>query len=355
MLFIKALSRQRSSCYPYLFGAVIVKRKILLFLCLLCLFLQSNATIKTAIANAGQGWSNASNWSPSGVPQNGDTIVVPVGMTISVKGQIYSLPYPKLLIKIFGTLDFDPSGKIDLSPLSAIGIFVGAHLTTNGTSSEIITIGGSTKFNGQLDGNLDGPKYASASTGTSPGGFVPGVLPIRLLSFNYKIIGSKVTLLWTVVQESDKDKYELQQLSDAGNWVTLSIFSPSGMPGETATYSFENTIASNKVNFYRLNLLSIDGISKYSKVLAVKMYNASSSINIFPNPVSSVARLQWNDVNDNETRIVVVDNLGKIRISKTATGNFSNLDIKELSNGIYNVLLFANTRLKNSGLLLVRK
>jgi hypothetical protein len=346
--------RQYRSCHYFISLNSITKRlwPIVVFLFFLS---QAQATIKTATGNAGQGWSNASNWSPSGVPQNGDTVIIPVGITISVKGQIYSSPYPTILIKIYGTLDFDPSGKIDLSSASAIGILTGANLTTNGTSSEIITIGGSTKFNGQLDGNLVGPKYASASTGSSPGGFVPGVLPIRLLSFNYKIAGNKVTLTWTVVQESDEDVYEVQRSNNSEDWQIISTVLPRGMAGETLSYSFEDANASNKINFYRLNLKSIDGTSKYSKVLAVNLNNSNSSVIIFPNPVSSMARLQWNDANENGIRIIVYDNSGKMRVNKAVTGNFINLDTHELSNGVYEVLFFVGEELRNSTLMLVRK
>ena len=331
-------------------------KKIFLVTFLLLFLLYGNANIKTATGNAGTGWGNASNWSPSGVPQNGDTAFVPSGITISVKGQIYSIPYPTIVIKIFGTLDFDPSGKIDLSSAGVIGIFYGAHLTTNGTSSEIITIGGIVKFNGQTDGDLTGPKYASASTGITPSGFFPGVLAIRLLSFNYKIVDQKVDLMWTAVEESDQDKYEVQRSDDSENWEVLSIILPKGLPDETLSYLFEDAPAANKINFYRLNLKSIDGSNKYSKVLAVNPHNASSALTIFPNPVNSFAKLQWADMNEKEIIINVLNNSGKRVITKTVTtGNFTSLDVNQLPNGIYNVLFIINKELKSSALMLVKK
>jgi hypothetical protein len=354
MKFSYTFSLRRKSFYNF-FSFKSIAKKTFPIAAFLVFILQGKANIKTATGNAGQGWTNASNWNPTGVPQNGDTVIIPVGVTISVKGQAYSSPFPTILIKIFGTLDFDPSGKIDLSSSSAIGILNGAHLTTNGSSSEIITIGGVTKFNGQTDGNLTGPKYASASTGISPGGFVNGVLPIKLLSFNYKIAGNKVTLTWTVVQESDEDIYEVQRSNNSEDWQIVSTVLPRGMAGETLSYSFEDANASNKITFYRLNLKSIDGTSKYSKVLAVNLNNFNSSVIIFPNPASSMARLQWNDINENGIRIKVYDNSGKMRMNKAVTGNFTNLDTHELSNGFYEVLFFVGEKLRNSTLLLVRK
>jgi hypothetical protein len=331
-------------------------KKLFLSAIFLFLVLHSNGNIKTATGNAGPGWTNASNWNPSGVPQNGDTVIIPSGVTISIKGQIYSFPYPTIVIKIFGALDLDPSGKLDLSSASTMGIFNSAHLTTNGTNTEIITIGGVSKFNGHIDGDLSGPKYASAVTGVSPNGFFPGVLPIRLLSFNYKVIDHKVDIIWTVEQESDQDKYEVQRSANSENWEVISTLSPRGMAGEILSYTFEDAPAVNKIIFYRLNLKSIDGTNKYSKILAVDLQNTSPDFTIFPNPARSSATLRWNDMNEKEITINVVDNSGKMVMAKPLTaGNFASLDVSGLSNGIYNVRFLINKKIKSSAKIVVKK
>jgi len=357
MFFLNAFFWQRKpsllTLAVYLFRST---KKIFPSICLLFSLLQISATIKTATGNAGQGWSNASNWNPAGVPQNGDTVIVPLGITISVKGQIYSSTYPTLLIKIFGTLDFDPSGKIDLSSTSAIGILTGAYLTTNGTSSEIITIGGVTKFNGQTDGNLTGPKYASASTGISPGGFVPGVLSIKLLSFNYKIVDNKVKLMWTVIQESDLDEYEIQRSDNSEHWQPISTVHPTGLIGESMSYSFEDATAPNNVIFYRLDLKSIDASSTYSKLLVVNLQNTKSFVTIFPNPAGSEVKLQWKDATEKEMVIKVLDNTGKTVMSKKTTGsNFTSVSVNQLPAGIYNILFFVDNQMKCVTWMVVRK
>src|SRR5688572_19435392 len=79
---------------------------------------------KTAIGNAGSGWNNAANWSPSGVPQGNDTATIPAGFTLSVKGNIYVGTPPGIFIDILGTLDFDNSGKIELSAAGIVNLHI---------------------------------------------------------------------------------------------------------------------------------------------------------------------------------------------------------------------------------------
>jgi hypothetical protein len=184
-------------------------KKALLFV-LLLQAIHVQATIKIVVANLGQGWSNAANFLPSGVPQSGDTVRVPLAITISVKGNIYSV-LPSLRIEVYGTLDFDPSGKLNLDYTSVVQLFATGRITTNGTSSEIITIGGAQKYNGQNDGTVLGPKYANGGTalsvpGVDDGGFLPGVLPVKLLSFTLGTRGNEIRLSWMLIKDSDGER-----------------------------------------------------------------------------------------------------------------------------------------------------
>ncbi len=108
---------------------------------LLFLFIshKANATIRTAIGNTGQGWSVAENWSLSGVPEHGDTVLIPAGVTMTVKSNIYST-LPHLVIRVYGTLHFAPGGKLDLASTSSINIYSTGFITSTGSPSSVITI-----------------------------------------------------------------------------------------------------------------------------------------------------------------------------------------------------------------------
>lgn len=67
------------------------------------------------------------------MPQSGDVVLVPVGKSITVKGSVYAATAASLTIYIYGTLDFDPSGKLNLSSMGVVQLFTPtAKITTNG-------------------------------------------------------------------------------------------------------------------------------------------------------------------------------------------------------------------------------
>ena len=152
-------------------------------LLLLCSWLSASATFKTVIGNAGTGWNVSSNWSPAGVPVSGDSVFIPTGQIITVKGAIYAVD-ALIHMVVRGTLDFEPSGKLDLLGESTLQIVTGGMITSDNNNSEVIKIGGITKFQGAVDPSpLNGPVYASQATGTSPSGFVTGTLATNIKNY----------------------------------------------------------------------------------------------------------------------------------------------------------------------------
>lgn len=325
----------------------------LLFSCML-----SNATIKTVVGNSGQGWSNANNWNPTGLPQNGDTVVIPLGLTINVKGQIYSSPNPNLLIKIYGTLDFDPSGKIDLSSISTIGIYTGGAIVSNGTSSELITIGGVTKYNGQLDGNISGPRFANANTGSSPNGFNGGVLTIKLVSFDYQKINGNIKLSWTAIHTNDNDRFEIQRSNDGNNWTVLTSLPVSGNLNETNYYLYTDDNPGKVLNFYRIRLVNFDTHDNYSKTIAVKWNAVLKNLTVFPNPSNTETKILWeNMANTNQIDISVMNAsmIPVIRQRVKEGENFAFIDVSRLPAGIYTVMISDSYNLRETARLFVNK
>src|SRR5688572_4054918 len=95
-----------------------MRKAITLFACiLLCSF--SHAITKTVQSNLGTGWGTDTNWSPNGVPQSGDEVIIPAGQTMTVKGGFYGTA-ANLRIYIHGKLDFDPSGRLNLGTSSTV-------------------------------------------------------------------------------------------------------------------------------------------------------------------------------------------------------------------------------------------
>jgi hypothetical protein len=205
-------------------------------------------------------------------------------------------------------------------------------------------MGGILKYSGQNDGVVSGPKYTSGLTSGSigsadDGGFVFGVLPIKLQSFNLTVRSSNVTLHWKVSQDSEQDEYTVQKLNN-NKWVDLKLFKPSQSSSEATSYSFIDDKITQQKNYYRLKLSSINGSTFYSKILAANVSISSLGFQLHPNPAINKTVLTWSKPLTNVS-IAVFNATGKKvfeqkinNAAKTAT-----LDLRNFEKGIYFVTL----------------
>jgi hypothetical protein len=249
--------------------------------------LSAHAEIKTVVDNAQQGWGTASNWSPSGVPVNGDEVIIPLGKEISVKGSFYA-GNNHLVIKVYGILDFDPSGKLDLGASSQVHLYTNsARITTNGTGSELIIINGVIKFNGNVDGNITGPRYAVNSAAASPNGFFTGVLPVKLSSFTARQKQHAVVLNWLTNEETNSKEFVVERSENGAEWKPISSLRARGT-GSAYMYVDESPLF--QMNYYRLKAVDQDGSFEYSDIIKVNL-EGTVIMQVGPNPASGYIKI----------------------------------------------------------------
>lgn len=331
-----------------------MKRYLLLLFSSCLLSVQAFSGIKTAINNGSNGWSVASNWFPSGVPAHGDTVIIPVAFSLSIKGNIYNTDNPRLIIYVYGTMDFEPAGKIDLADESEVYVFTGGSIGTNGSSSERIIINGLTKFNGQADGNISGPLFANGATGASPSGFVTfSVLPLKLVQFSHELNSNKLELYWTLIQETGINQYSLERKRNTDAWEMIQTNSLAGIDGEMHSKYYTDTLLLNGNYEYRLHFKDVNGQTQYSKTISIKIDQQTSNIKVYPNPVTSRLSFITNKPFEN-SYIRLLNATGKIVYrSPLLTGNKSSIDISHLPKGMYTLFYEGNNE-KHTELIMIR-
>ena len=317
-----------------------MNRYVLLFISGCLLYSQAFSAIKTAVNNASNGWSVASNWFPAGVPANGDTVIIPVTFSLSVKGNIYNSTPPRLIIYVYGTLDFDPAGRIELADESEIYVFNGGSITTNGSSSERIIINGLTKFNGQSDGNISGPLFANGATGSSPSGFVTfSVLPAKLIQFSHELKSYRLQLNWTLVEENNSHHYELQRRKNNTSWEMIQTNTLGGIAGEIHSNFYTDNLLANGIYEYRLCFKTADGHSQYSKTICLKIEQLSNKLKLFPNPATS--QLFFSTERPISSGQISISNASGKNVYQPVLfmRNNASIDISHLPKGMYTLLL----------------
>lgn len=307
-------------------------KPILLLVLVITACYSSFAAIKTVVNNTGVGWGNANNWSPTGVPVDGDEVRIPYGQTISIKNSFYA-GTGNLVIKVEGNLDFDPSGKLDLGPLSQVQLMsANATITSAGTGSEVISIGGLNKFDGSVDGTITGPAYATNGTGVSPNGFAIGFLPVRFVSVSAKLNGARVSVVWQTAEEINTNKFEVERKMENGNWITISEVEAKG---SFSRYKVEDLNSVRDKNYYRIKAVDADGRYMYSKQMVVTNRGKSSVIVV--NPTTGVLNVVIKVSESEDYTLRLYNTVGvMIKDFGNAKGNLSaGFNISDVAKGMY--------------------
>ena len=181
----------------------------------------SSAAVGTAVASGN--WNSSSTWLINGVnrlPNNGDTITIPSGYTVSVNSQNdYSSGSQLLYITVGGILQFTNGNKLQLPCNSTVDILLGGTVkkaTAGGGNSTFIEICGTVEWKAG-DGQLDGPVKLGGNT-----------LPISLLFFGAVVNDNSVDLTWATSSEINNDFFTVERSYDGEKFSKIAIEKGAG-------------------------------------------------------------------------------------------------------------------------------
>ena len=209
------------------------------------------------------------------------------------------------------TADFDPgpgvfnltafSNDIYIAKLDAAGNFGWAirygGATLDAGLSIFISAAGNIYATGFFEGVVDfdpGPGITSLNYSTGRTFIVnlgSGALPLTLIEFSGKNVEGGNELIWKTAQEINTSHFELEWSSTGHQFNNLAILPAAGNSSQTQQYNYVHGRPVSGNNFYRLKMADIDGRFTYSPVIVVNINTSSSSLKIFPNPVTDILQL----------------------------------------------------------------
>ena len=156
------------------------------------------------------------------------------------------------------------------------------------------------------------------------------VLPVHLINFTAKPVNNNVQLQWTVANEINIARYEVEFSKDGRTFNKIGNTSPTDIHVLEKIYSFLHTGAINGKNYYRLKIVDADGKFTYSPVRIVIM--GSDAVLVYPNPFHS----QLNIVNSNggAATVRLLDLTGKQLLQQTFEASTA-LNVNNLASGVY--------------------
>ncbi|HTL81263.1 MAG TPA: G8 domain-containing protein [Bacteroidia bacterium] len=238
---------------------------LFVFLLLFCATRVYSATC-TAVSGI---YSNTSTWSCGHVPQSGDNVIIPAGVTVEV--DITTVLLSNTNFYVFGILNFDNAAKIKLDCNSSVWVEPPTGELTGGNGgSKIEYCGDPNAWTGGQTTN--GP----FTIGTSP-------LPIELLSFTGTPNSVGIELNWSTASETNNSFFTIERTTDGTNFTMIATVSGSGTTSAQHDYLTEDYSPVAGFNYYRLTQTDINGQSEQFPLIAVE-YSPGQNCEMFVVP-----------------------------------------------------------------------
>jgi len=162
----------------------------------------------------------------------------------------------------------------------------------------------------------------------------PTILPIELLSFSAKQLGSRVHLNWETNHEIDNDFFSIEKSLNGFNFETIGRVEGSKNSIEIVAYEYVDAQVVQGNNYYRLKQTDLNGEYSYSKIISVLMTN-DRSLKIYPNPVSEWLFLETENL-DQKIYLWNMLNQNVIPFDKNEQSqNRIRINMKDLPAGVY--------------------
>lgn len=165
-----------------------------------------------------------------------------------------------------------------------------------------------------------------------------GILPITISSFTGTLSGKTVVLDWTTSVEVNSKEFQLEKSYDGINYQKIATVPAAGNSTTPKTYSHTDLEAA-EFNYYRLNMIDLDGSSKRSNVVLVKNPGITQDILVTTNPFNDFIGLRFTKLPKGELAYRLLDMSGKQiafgKMYNTLTTSIRIYPNTSLSSGIY--------------------
>lgn len=172
------------------------------------------------------------------------------------------------------------------------------------------------------------------------GNLVMGTLPIELIEFIGYTENGLNKIQWSTSTEINNDYFELERSEDGYLFTKIEKIKGAGNSSVIVTYSYTDKNPFSDITYYRLKQVDFDGQFEYHNIIAIQnIHNNNSNATIYPNPSNNHIKIGGMDLKDIE-RISIFNSIGqKVYESEIYEDG---IDISELDNGIYFVLINEN-------------
>lgn len=181
--------------------------------------------------------------------------------------------------------------------------------------------------------------------GDLAGCILAGAVPVTLESFSGSENSCTVKYQWTVSQEVNMSRYDLEILNNAGQFVSAAQVAPTNT---AVAHTYSTAIpATQKVMTARLKQTDLDGDFAYSDIVRISTScEKTKGITILNSgTLTDNLQVRWNNFTPEDVSVSVYNSTGSLisrkSVNTSTAAGITNIGISQLPSGIY--LLAAQT------------
>ena len=176
-------------------------------------------------------------------------------------------------------------------------------------------------------------------------------LPVELVHFQGKNFPEGNKLTWETLSETDNEKFIIERSSDGLNWENIGEIMGAGNSSTKIDYEFLDDRPIIGMNYYRLKQVDFNGSWEYSDIISIDLRN---KFVLYPNPAEDQVQLVLEEDKALPLSLQITNAQGTIVYRDLIQENFHEIDLSELSSGVYFVRLFEDGSLFSTEKLVVR-
>ena len=168
----------------------------------------------------------------------------------------------------------------------------------------------------------------------------PLVLAVRSIQLRATLVNNDALLTWKTIGEYNNHHFDIERSSNGSGFATIGTTPGTGNSNAVQLYTHTDLNPFSGITYYRIKQVDLDGRFSYSAIVFVNTaQNASSYLQVFPNPVNSAVNILFYSSVQKNAVLRIYDATGKLVGTKsivvTRGINTLNWDLNNLSPATY--------------------